>query len=289
MIKSNLLKNRLMTFSFILSVAWIFGIAIFSYADFELLLFILEKIFSVDGHITLRNNAVIQVMIAPLAVLCVFYAFLISAQRRTLTLSFLPLNLVVFFTHLTFYYCYTIFFLKANPLEGGMLEVATFILAATASILFFVSGILGIRFALLLGLCWLFFAFEEVSWGQSFFHSASSKFFIENNLQQETNIHNFFSNSLLAYISVNIVIFLAMTWGRKIQYFSTYYKIKSVSFVVRVSDKYSLWFYPLILCFASIYPGAEFVEEHWSIFGVLFSLVLLRETIENRDSHRTNG
>lgn len=289
MIKFNLFNKSFITFSFILSVAWIFGIAIFSYTEFELLLFILEKIFSADGHITHPNHAVIHVMIAPLAVLCVFYVFLISVQRIKLKLSFLPLNLVVFFTHLMFYYCYTCFFLKANPPEDGMLETATFILAAIASILFFVSGILGVRFALLLSFCWLFFAFEEMSWGQRLFQIDSPKFFTENNIQQETNIHNFFTNSFLAYIIINLVIFLAMTWGRKIQYFSTYYKIKSVSFVVRVSDKYSLWFYPLILSVASIYPGCEFVEEHWSIFGFLFSLVLLRETIENRNSQKANG
>ncbi len=43
---------------------------------------------------------------------------------------------------------------------------------------------------LLLGLVFFFGAGEEISWGQRIFHIQSSEFFLQNNAQGETNLHN---------------------------------------------------------------------------------------------------
>jgi len=41
---------------------------------------------------------------------------------------------------------------------------------------------------------------EEISWGQQIFHFPSSKYFIEHNLQQETNLHNLVDANLFSSI-----------------------------------------------------------------------------------------
>jgi hypothetical protein len=48
---------------------------------------------------------------------------------------------------------------------------------------------------LFLGLVFLFGAGEEISWGQRIFDWKSSQFFMQNNTQMETNLHNLFIGS----------------------------------------------------------------------------------------------
>ncbi len=43
-------------------------------------------------------------------------------------------------------------------------------------------------------------AMEEISWGQQIFHFQSSEYFVKNNYQQETNLHNFIPPELFSSI-----------------------------------------------------------------------------------------
>jgi len=43
-------------------------------------------------------------------------------------------------------------------------------------------------------------AMEEMSWGQHLFHFSSSEYFLEHNLQEETNLHNFIDSNLFSSI-----------------------------------------------------------------------------------------
>ncbi len=43
-------------------------------------------------------------------------------------------------------------------------------------------------------------AMEEISWGQHLFHFESSSYFLENNMQRETNLHNFMNANLFSSI-----------------------------------------------------------------------------------------
>ncbi len=43
-------------------------------------------------------------------------------------------------------------------------------------------------------------AMEEISWGQQLFHFESSEYFLKNNYQHETNLHNFMSPELFSSI-----------------------------------------------------------------------------------------
>lgn len=76
--------------------------------------------------------------------------------------------------------------------EDGLIEWATFILFLGAAL---VGGVRAVRnrraFDFLVALFCLFVAGEEISWGQRLLGYMPPDFFLENNFQQETNIHNF--------------------------------------------------------------------------------------------------
>ena len=139
--------------------------------------------------------------------------------------------------------------------------------------------------ALLIGICFFIFAFEEISWGQSLLKFDSPTFFKTHNYQQETNLHNFLNpvlTSPLSYMLFNLLLLCVLTCFTKFTIFSKFYKLQSVSFIVEVSNRHSIWIAPCILMVASIFPGLEFVEQQWSIIGFWFSLILLVEVIKSR-------
>ena len=64
-------------------------------------------------------------------------------------------------------------------------------------------SILFLSFTFLYGLVFLFGAGEEISWGQRIFNTESSRFFLENNAQRETNLHNL----VVGGVKINKLIF----------------------------------------------------------------------------------
>ena len=54
--------------------------------------------------------------------------------------------------------------------------------------------IIGFSFVAFLG------GMEEISWGQSFFHFESSEFFLKENLQKETNLHNLIAPTIFSSV-----------------------------------------------------------------------------------------
>ncbi|WP_111709544.1 hypothetical protein [Lutibacter citreus] len=90
------------------------------------------------------------------------------------------------------------FFDEVYTKEDGFVEYGTAFLLCCSSILLFYRffklqkykkllwkvGIVGIAVIFMFG------AGEEISWGQRIFHVESSEYFIENNAQGETNLHN---------------------------------------------------------------------------------------------------
>lgn len=82
--------------------------------------------------------------------------------------------------------------------EDGFAEYGTaFALLSISLLLFYrLFKLMSVKSAtwklgvLLMALIFLFGAGEEISWGQRIFNIESSEYFIENNAQQETNLHN---------------------------------------------------------------------------------------------------
>jgi len=62
---------------------------------------------------------------------------------------------------------------------------------------------------ILMSLLTFFAAMEEISWGQHIFHFPSNDYFMQHNIQQETNLHNFMDANLFSsIIYINIYIML---------------------------------------------------------------------------------
>lgn len=76
--------------------------------------------------------------------------------------------------------------------EDGVVEWTSFLLFACAGVIGVVQAVRRRRvFDLLVGLFCLFVAAEEISWGQRLLGYVPPDLFLENNFQQETNLHNF--------------------------------------------------------------------------------------------------
>lgn len=249
---------------------------------------LLEFIFSNDGVISNVDLVLKKVIFAPFGVLAVIWANKKILDNWQPPFATNKWYVPVFILHFFFYFIYFRFLLKTNPLETyttekDILEIITFVFAFLSAIIFFISGFLKLRIAFFVGFCFLIFAFEEISWGQSFLNFNSPKFFEKYNYQQETNLHNFLNPIFpILYVIFNLLLLSSLTWFSQIKKFSFFYELPSVSFMIRVSNYYSLWIIPLFLSFTSIYPGNEFVEQQWSIFGLCFSVLLLFEVLRSR-------
>ena len=170
--------------------------------------------------------------------------------------------------------------------EDGFFEWATVGVSILAAILFFVAGVFSVRCAFYLGIFWLIFAMEEMSWGQRVFAIESPEFVKNYNYQKELNFHNFLNpvmNHL--YLIFFLTITSIFTSFRNARIFSSVYNLKSVSFVMKVGDKYNITIL-LILCTlaspANFYLS-EFLEEQLALFGLVLSLAILIElNVKNR-------
>ena len=99
-------------------------------------------------------------------------------------------------------------FLKTMTKENGFFELLSVVLFAVIFIYGVQTAIKSHRelskvalfFILSFSLIAFLGAMEEISWGQSFFHFESSDFFIKENLQKETNLHNLIAPTLFSSI-----------------------------------------------------------------------------------------
>ena len=101
--------------------------------------------------------------------------------------------------------------------EDGLIEWLTFLSLFIAGLIsIFIT--IDIRkynypffwFFLFFSIFLLFFAMEEISWGQRIFDIKSSEFFLQNSTQGETNVHNLFQK-----------------WGRSLPFFGLEYNFKT--------------------------------------------------------------
>ncbi len=96
--------------------------------------------------------------------------------------------------------------------EDGFLEWATFWAFVVAAAIFFRSAVRQIQaghglpwFAVGLSIFCFFVAMEEISWGQRVIGYAAPSFFLEQNYQQEFNLHNVFDTDLRT-LAVQVVL-----------------------------------------------------------------------------------
>ncbi len=118
--------------------------------------------------------------------------------------------------------------------EDAIIESLEFITYLSASIIAIVTSFRYMKnglpiITLLLfffGMCLFFVSGEEISWGQRLFNIKPDQWFIDNNVQEETTIHNLnlFHNKLLFYFAFTGFIF-SFGWIPN-KHFSSFRKIK---------------------------------------------------------------
>lgn len=186
---------------------------------------------------------------------------------------------ILFYLHMLIFLITYSYHTRFNiSFEDNILEWMTFGLAMIASICFFIRGMFGSLFVILLSFAFFLFAMEEISWGQRVFNIENPDFFLEHNYQKELNVHNFF-NPIIGYLyfPINLISLCFLTWFRQVKFLSRIYNIGGFMNFIKLSDKYGFWIVPAFLMFAGFYPGPEFVEEQWALFGFIISLISLKD------------
>lgn len=93
---------------------------------------------------------------------------------------------------------------RAYVVEDGVLETGTAVLMLVGAIIVFVRFLRERRshpwtftaFSIFTTILLIFVAGEEISWGQRIFNVESNEFFLNNNIQNETNLHNMAINGV---------------------------------------------------------------------------------------------
>ncbi len=111
-------------------------------------------------------------------------------------------------------------------------------------------------------------AMEEISWGQQLFHFQSTNYFIENNLQKETNIHNLMDANLFSSIIYSSVytffVFIPMSYKiilKKYNKFSCFHWFNinpHIILIVLFASSFQIYFYNdigVIVDFITLWVG----------------------------------
>jgi len=167
--------------------------------------------------------------------------------------------------------------------EDGELENLTALGLFTCSALLFVRFIkiyktkngtwITVNILMILG---LFFGFgEEISWGQRIFSVESSEFFLENNAQSETNLHNL----KVGEVKVNRILSLVLSIGFGVYYLFMlvlYKKVVAIQKLINTlgiplpTAKQSIWFL-VATAVILIVPNSK----KWEIWECVFVLSFL--------------
>lgn len=135
----------------------------------------------------------------------------------------------------------------------------------------------------LLGLVLFVIGMEEVSWLQRVLEVESSAFFLENNAQQETNLHN-----LSTHLSQNIYYFGAFVLLVLVPFYRSRYPKKINNTTPRIVRGYlpSAWLYlPFSVITGFIWPTGY---RHITIMLALFStiVIIVIDVVERRSTAR---
>lgn len=136
-----------------------------------------------------------------------------------------------------------------------------------------------------LGVCafaliFFFGAGEEISWGQRIFNIESSAFFMENNAQKETNLHNL----VVSGKKVNKIVFSQLLMVAMVVYLIIvpilYRKMDSVrrlmhSFAVPVVQWHQTIAFLVSTLIVTVIPPSRKWEVYELAFGVIFFLIFL--------------
>jgi hypothetical protein len=198
-------------------------------------------------------------------------------KSYSLFIFLLPITIFGLYQYLMFNGYYIFFIIK----QEGVLDTLQFpiyliIFALCISMFRHDSGLEGfVEIVFSLGV--LFVVLEEISWGQFVFGYSIPDFFIFNNLQQETNLHNlgFFQNlTHLAYIAVGLIF----SFGRILSSIHLLAPIirkiipdwKYTGFNLPLAIYYYLFFYTSYQIYIINYVAQEYFEFMFSLGLLIF-------------------
>jgi hypothetical protein len=198
-------------------------------------------------------------------------------KSYSLFIFLLPITIFGLYQYLMFN-GYDIFFIikQEGVLDTLQFPIYLIIFALCISMFRHDSGLEGfVEIVFSLGV--LFVALEEISWGQFVFGYSIPDFFIFNNLQQETNLHNlgFFQNlTHLAYIAVGLIF----SFGRILSSIHLLAPIirkiipdwKYTGFNLPLAIYYYLFFYTSYQIYIMNYVAQEYFESMFSLGLLIF-------------------
>lgn len=168
--------------------------------------------------------------------------------------------------------------------EDGFAEYATALFLFISSILLFSRFFrlfrvkpLWWKFGIfLMALAFLFGAGEEISWGQRIFNIESSEYFLENNVQGETNLHNMVVdgkkiNKIIfsQLLTVILVIYLIIT---PILY-------RKVTFIRKLADTFAVpivqWHHTIAFLAGTGLIMFMNSDRKWELYELAFGLIFL--------------
>jgi len=187
---------------------------------------------------------------------------------------------------LGFYYAYTDlnYFDTVYAIEDGFVENSQFIMLLCSSLLLFyyffkffkrknASWKLGV---LVMAIAFFFASGEEISWGQRIFHIQSSEYFIENNAQHETNLHNMVVDGE----KVNKIIFSQLLTVILVIYILIlpilYRKVKSIK---KLANLFAVpivkWHHTIAFLIATGLIVFVHSERKWELYELAFAVIFL--------------
>jgi hypothetical protein len=181
-----------------------------------------------------------------------------------------------------------IYFDKVYAKEDGYVEYGTAIFLLLSSLLLFYRLFTLFKFKkplwmfgmLLLALIFLFGAGEEISWGQRIFNVESSEYFLENNAQGETNLHNMVIDGK----KVNKIIFSQLLTVILIIYLIiTPILYRKFDVIKNLANTFAVpivrWHQTIAFLISTILVIVMTSDRRWEIyelaFGVIFFLIFL--------------
>jgi hypothetical protein len=126
----------------------------------------------------------------------------------------------------------------------------------------------------------LFAAGEEISWGQRIFGVESSEFFIENNAQGETNLHNLVVgekkiNKIIFSQLLFLVMFLYLLVAPILFRKYTWFKELANTFAVPIVKWHHTIAFLVVTVFVALNPASRTWEVYELAFGAIFFLIFL--------------
>jgi len=126
----------------------------------------------------------------------------------------------------------------------------------------------------------LFAAGEEISWGQRIFGVESGEFFIENNAQGETNLHNLMVgetkiNKIIFSQLLFLVMFLYLIITPILYRKFSWFKDLANNFAVPIVKWHHTIAFLVVTVFVALNPASRTWEVYELAFGAIFFLIFL--------------